>query len=477
MYKFDAMINNEFVSGANRVEILNPTTLESAGSVAGLEEKDIDQAYQAARKAQQPWADLPLMKRIEVLKKWNALIQEKREEIAKIMVSEVAKGYKASLSEVDRTVEYFDYTLEEAKRLEPSVFTGRGMGVNNKYALYDRVPKGVGLAISPFNYPLNLSMSKIAPDLVMGNTVVFKPATAGSLTGSYLGKLAVEAGLPKGIFNVVTGRGSVIGDIITQNQELDFISFTGSVKVGHHILEIAKTKDVILELGGKDPALVLDANNLEFVAEEIISGGLSYSGQRCTAIKRVLTTNAIADQLVPLLKEKISKLSVGKPEDDAFITPVIDEKTADYVQGLIDDAQSDGATIVFGNSREKNLMQPTLVDRVDVKSRLAWEEPFGPVLPVIRNDNVEELIKLANQSNFGLQASVFTTDLDLAISVARKIEAGTVNINGKSQRGPDSFPFLGIKDSGYGVQGIHETLLSCTRYRGIVINYKDPLKK
>lgn len=477
MYKFDAVINNEFIPGDSRVEILNPTTLQPAGSVAGLDAKSVDLAFKAARAAQSSWAALPLVKRIKVLEKWNQLILEHREELAQLMVAEVAKGHDASLSEVDRSVEYFTYTLEEARRIEPITYTGQGMGVNNKYGIYERVPKGVGLAISPFNYPLNLALSKIAPALVMGNTIVFKPATAGSLTGSFLGALAVKAGLPAGIFNVVTGRGSVIGDLITQNEELDFISFTGSVPVGHHILEIAKTKDVILELGGKDPALVLDDHNLEFVANEIVQGGLAYSGQRCTAIKRVLTTNKIADQLVPILAEKISQLSVDDPANNAFITPMIDEKSADFVQGLVDDALTHGGKVVVGNQREKNLLQPTLVDHVSLEARLAWEEPFGPVLPIIRADGVEELIKIANQSAFGLQASVFSTNIDDALSVAKRLEAGTININGKSQRGPDSFPFLGIKDSGFGVQGIHETLLSCTRYRGIVLNYHDVLKK
>ncbi|ATG97495.1 NADP-dependent glyceraldehyde-3-phosphate dehydrogenase [Mesoplasma lactucae] len=477
MYKFDAVINNKFIEGKERLNILDPTTLQTGGTVAALDEQDIDNAFLAARAAFPAWRDLTLIQRINYLTKWNELIAKNREEIAKIMTIEVAKNYKDALTEVDRTVEYITYTLEEAKRLEPMAFTGAGYDVQNKYAIYERLPKGVGLAISPFNYPINLAMSKIAPDLVMGNTVVFKPATAGSMTGSMLGKLAVEAGLPAGIFNVVTGRGSVIGDIITQNKELDFISFTGSVDVGHHILEIASTKDVILELGGKDPVLVLDDKNLDFYSDQIISGAFSYSGQRCTAIKRVLTTNAIADKLVPLLKERIEKLTVGKPMDNADITPVISPKAADFVQSLIDGAIKDGATVVIGNKRDNNLMAPTLMDHVSLKSDLAWEEPFGPVLPIIRNDDINELIKIANESVYGLQAAVFSQDIDLAITVAKQLETGTANINGKTQRGPDSFPFMGIKDSGFGVQGIHETLLSCTRLKGIVINYKNPLTK
>jgi glyceraldehyde-3-phosphate dehydrogenase (NADP+) len=246
-------------------------------------------------------------------------------------MDEVGKGYKDALVEVQRTIEYMTETFIQAIQLEPLKLDGANYGAPNKQATFNRVAKGVGVAISPFNYPINLAMSKIAPALVMGNTLVFKPATQGSLIGAKIGELAVEAGLPAGIFNVVTGRGREIGDVIVTNSEIDFISFTGSVGVGKHLLDIASSKDVVLELGGKDPAIVLDANNLEKYANEIVSGAFSYSGQRCTAIKRVLTTNEIADQLVPLLITKINKLSVGKPKDNADITPLIDLKSADFV--------------------------------------------------------------------------------------------------------------------------------------------------
>ncbi|QGS52170.1 NADP-dependent glyceraldehyde-3-phosphate dehydrogenase [Spiroplasma tabanidicola] len=471
MRELKAFINNEFINNGEWLEIINPTTLLPAGKVTALKAEDINKAYSAARNAQKDWEKLALLERISILKKFRDAILKHQDEIAKIMSEEIAKNLKDSLAEVLRTVEIIDYTFEEAKRMDPLAMTGEGMGAKNKLGIFERVAKGVILAISPFNYPFNLALAKIIPALVMGNTVVFKPATAGSLTGAYMAKLAIEADFPKGIFNVVTGRGREVGDIITSNPEIDMISFTGSVGIGNQIRAKGSSTDLVLELGGKDPALVLDDRDLEKYASEIVTGAFGYSGQRCTAIKRVFVNDQIADKLVPIIKKHVEKLSVGTPEQNAFITPVIDEKSSDFIQGLIDDAKQKGAKILFGDKREKNLMWPTLVDYVTPDMKLAWEEPFGPVLPILRVNSIEEMIKLANKSNFGLQASVFCQDISTAINVAKQIETGTVNINSKSQRGPDCFPFLGIKDSGEGVQGIRESLISMTRYKGIVINY------
>lgn len=471
MYKHQALINGQLINNATVVKIINPDGLKVVGQVPALKAPDINEAYQSARNAQKNWEHQPLLKRIAILNVWKELIAKDAEKIATIMMSEIGKPYQEALTEVKRTIEYIDFTFEEAKRMNPLALTGTELGATNKYGIFEYIAKGVGLAISPFNYPINLAMSKIAPALVMGNTIVFKPATAGSLTGTYLGELSVKANLPTGIFNVVTGKGRDIGDHLTNNPELDFISFTGSVSVGQNLLKTASTKDVVLELGGKDPALVLDAENLEKYANEIIAGAFGYSGQRCTAIKRVITTNEIADQLAPLLTKKISALKVGAPKDNPIITPLVDQTAADFVLGLIKDAEKKGAKILIGNQHQANLIWPTLVDYVTSEMDLAWVEPFGPVLPIIRVNDVDEMVAIANQSNFGLQASVFSKDISLAIRVAQHLETGTININGRSQRGPDSFPFLGIKDSGFGVQGIHQTLLSVTRIRGIVLNY------
>ncbi|AXK51310.1 NADP-dependent glyceraldehyde-3-phosphate dehydrogenase [Spiroplasma alleghenense] len=469
--EFKSVINGKKIDNKQWLEIINPTSLQVAGRVTALDAQNIEEAFKAARNSQEKWENTKLLDRIEILRKFRNLIEKNSDKIAEIMMLEIAKGFNESKTEVIRTLELIDYTFEESKRLNPLALTGEELGAENKIGIFSRVAKGVVLAISPFNYPVNLALAKIFPALVSGNSVVFKPATAGSLVGAFLGELSIEAKLPNGIFNVVTGRGREIGDLISTNKEIDFISFTGSVGVGNHLKEIASTKDMVLELGGKDPAIILDDENIEFYANEIITGAFGYSGQRCTAIKRVLTTDKVADQLIPFLLKKVENLSVGEPKDNPNITPMIDEKAALFVKGLIDDAVDKKALILHGGNLVKNRLEPTLVDNVSTSMRLAWEEPFGPVLPIIRLKNNEEIIKVANESDFGLQASIFTKDINSAIKIAKRLKCGTVNINGKSQRGPDSFPFSGIKDSGMGVQGVREALLSMTRYKGIVLNY------
>ena len=327
------------------------------------------------------------------------------------------------------------------------------------------------MAISPFNYPINLSISKIIPSLIVGNTVVFKPATYGSLVCSQLARYFDKSGFDPGVFNLVTGKGSEIGDYIVTNKYIQGISFTGSTDVGKKIAAQAPMKKLILELGGKDAAIVLDDIDVLEVAKEIVKGAYGYSGQRCTAIKRIIVLNEIADRLVIALREEILKLRIGNPFSNPDIVPMIDKKSLDYVLSLIQDALAHGGNIVTGNQIVgHNLLTPTLVDNVSLKSRLAWEEPFGPVVPIIRVKDISEAISVANASNFGLQGSVFTNDKAKALLIANHLNTGTVNINKSSSRGPDIFPFIGVKDSGFGVQGIEGAMVEMTRIKGIVEN-------
>lgn len=468
-----ALINGQSYQNDKWVDIMSPTTNEVIGQVPALSKEEINNAYQKAFEAQKAWAATPLPARIKILDQWKELINSNKEKIADLMVLEIAKGRKAAISEVDRSIQYIDYTFEEMKRIHPRAYTGESWDAKNKIAIFEYVPKGVVLAIAPFNYPINLAISKIVPALVAGNSVVFKPATQGSLTGLYFSQLAKEANIPAGVFNAVSGRGSEIGDILVENPLINVISFTGSPDVGKQIAMKSLKVDMVLELGGKDPAIVLADADLEDAAKKIIKGAFSYSGQRCTAIKRVLVDEKVKDQLVKLLVPQIEKLKVGKPEDDADITPVIDNKTVQYIQGLIDDALGKGAKNLIGNKTEGNLMAPTLIDGVTIDMKLAWEEPFGPVLPIISFKNIEEAISIANKSEYGLQASIFTTNINSALSIAKRLETGTVNINDQTQRGPDHFPFIGIKDSGLGAQGIHDSLISFMRPKGLVFNWKD----
>ena len=473
--KYQALINGELYENGQWISIMNPTTNKIVGEVPALTKLEIQKVYEYAKDAQKSWEQMPILKRIAFLNSWKQLISRDKLLLAKLMTTEIAKGTKAACSEVDRTIEYIEYTLQEALRLHPESYTGDSWGVMNKLGVFEYVPKGIVLAISPFNYPVNLSVSKIFPALVTGNSVVFKPATQGSLVGLHLAKLAKEANIPNGVFNAVSGKGSEIGDILVENDVINVISFTGSAAVGNRISQKSLKADLILELGGKDPAIVLNDADLEDTATKIIKGAFSYSGQRCTAIKRVLVQKAISSKLIVILKEKVQKLSVGLPTDDCDITPIIDNPTVENAKKLIKDALDKGAKCLIGNKFKENLMWPTIITDVTTNMNLAWEEPFAPLLPIIIFDEVKTVINIANQSQYGLQASVFTTNIDSAMSIAKLLEVGSVNINDQSQRGPDHFYFVGIKDSGLGVQGIRSSLLAFTRPKGIIINWKTKI--
>ena len=447
---------------------------EELGTVPAMTQAEVDEAMKAARAALPAWRALSAVERAAYLHKTAAILERDKEEIGTILAKEVAKGIKTAIGEVVRTADLIRYAAEEGLRITGQAMEGGGFEAasKNKLAVVRREPVGVVLAIAPFNYPVNLSASKIAPALIAGNVVMFKPPTQGSISGLLLAKAFEEAGIPAGVFNTITGRGSEIGDYIIEHKEVNFINFTGSTPIGERIGRLAGMRPIMLELGGKDAALVLEDADLEHAAKQIVAGAFSYSGQRCTAIKRVIVLESVADTLVTLLQAEVAKLTVGDPFDNADITPVIDNASADFIWGLIEDAQEKGAQALTPIKREGNLLWPVLFDQVTKDMKVAWEEPFGPVLPIIRVANVEEAIAFANESEFGLQSSVFTNDFKKAFEIAEKLEVGTVHINNKTQRGPDNFPFLGVKGSGAGVQGIKYSIEAMTNVKSIVFDVK-----
>lgn len=474
MTRYQNLVNGKWKSSEQEITIYSPINQEELGTVPAMTQTEADEAMQAARAALPAWRALSAIERAAYLHKTAAILERDKEKIGTILAKEVAKGIKAAIGEVVRTADLIRYAAEEGLRITGQAMEGGGFEAasKNKLAVVRREPVGIVLAIAPFNYPVNLSASKIAPALIAGNVVMLKPPTQGSISGLLLAKAFEEAGIPAGVFNTITGRGSEIGDYIIEHKEVNFINFTGSTPIGERIGRLAGMRPIMLELGGKDAALVLEDADLEHAAKQIVAGAFSYSGQRCTAIKRVIVLESVADKLATLLQEEVSKLTVGDPFDNADITPVIDNASADFIWGLIEDAQEKEAQALSPIKREGNLLWPVLFDQVTKDMKVAWEEPFGPVLPIIRVASVEEAIAFANESEFGLQSSVFTNDFKKAFEIAEKLEVGTVHINNKTQRGPDNFPFLGVKGSGAGVQGIKYSIEAMTNVKSIVFDVK-----
>ncbi|HEL0998006.1 TPA: NADP-dependent glyceraldehyde-3-phosphate dehydrogenase [Streptococcus equi subsp. equi] len=470
--QYKNLVNGEWKLSENEIKIYAPATGEELGSVPAMSREEVDQVYASARAALADWRALSYVERTAYLHKAADILVRDAEKIGAVLSKEVAKGYKAAVSEVIRTAEIINYAAEEGLRMEGEVLEGGSFEAasKKKIAIVRREPVGLVLAISPFNYPINLAGSKIAPALIAGNAVVLKPPTQGSISGLLLAEVFAEAGLPAGVFNTITGRGSVIGDYIVEHEAVNFINFTGSTPIGERIGKLAGMRPIMLELGGKDSAIVLEDADIALAAKNIVAGAFGYSGQRCTAVKRVLVMESVADQLVAEIKGLVEKLLIGMPEDNADITPLIDTKAADFVEGLVNDAADKGAQALTEIKRDGNLICPILFDRVTTDMRLAWEEPFGPVLPVIRVSSVEEAISISNQSEYGLQASIFTTNFPQAFAIAEKLEVGTVHINNKTQRGTDNFPFLGAKKSGAGVQGVKYSIEAMTSLKSVVFD-------
>ncbi|MBS6007399.1 MAG: NADP-dependent glyceraldehyde-3-phosphate dehydrogenase [Clostridium baratii] len=471
------LINGTFVNKGdeNGIKIVSPIDQSVVGVVHPMSKEEVDDVISIAKEAQKSWREIPTNQKSKLLHNVADLLEERIEEMAEAMIVEIGKDKKSAMSEIKRTADLIRFTADTAENIKGESIPGDSFPgfKNDKISIVTREPLGVVLAISPFNYPVNLAASKIAPALMAGNTVVFKPATQGSISGLYLAKAFNESGIPNGVLNTITGRGSEIGDYVVTHKDIDFVNFTGSSEVGKRISRITEMKPLLMELGGKDAAIVLEDADLELAAKNIVAGAFSYSGQRCTAVKRVLVLESVADELVSKVLKSMDTVTTGNPlEGDYIVGPLINTKACDFVESLIKDAVDKGAKLLKGGNREGNTIMPTLFDHVTEDMRIAWEEPFGPILPIIRVKSVDEAIRIANESEYGLQSSVFTKDINKAFNVANKLEVGTVQVNNKTERGPDHFPFLGVKASGMGTQGVQYSIEAMSRPKATVINLK-----
>jgi glyceraldehyde-3-phosphate dehydrogenase (NADP+) len=456
------------------LEIVSPVDGSIVGRVHEFSRDEIDAIFGTVQQALTGWADRPIDERSAILHRAADLLEERVGELAELLVMEIAKARKDARDEVVRSADFIRFTAEEAKRvIGDAQFSDAFPRQNrNKLSVSYRVPLGCVLAIPPFNYPVNLGVSKLAPALAAGNAVILKPPTQGSCAGTLLVEILHQAGVPVEVLHVVTGRGSRIGDHLVEHAGVDMISFTGSSETGRSLAKKAGMVPLLLELGGKDAAIVLADADLDATAADIVSGAYAYSGQRCTAVKRVLVVERAADELVSRIAERVSKLSVGDPRDDCGITPLVDPTSAERTDLLVAQARSMGAILVVGGERQDNLVPPILLDHVTPEMDIAWVEPFAPILPVLRVANAAEAVEISNRSEYGLQAAIFSRDVDAAMQISLRLDVGTVQINGRTARGPDHFPFIGTKSSGMGTQGVRFSIEAMTRLKSMVFNMR-----
>ena len=456
------------------IEVTNPATGELIDTVPNATEQDVDMCVKEAAKAQKEWAKMPMHERGDILYKFVDLVEAKKEELAQLLSKETGKPIKEARGEIANTRSFVYGYVEKAKHEYGNVIpAGTEKGQEKTIQMTFQEPLGVVGCIIPFNFPCDLFGQKVPSALIMGNSVIVKPSTYNPLTLHTYCNLMMEAGVPAGVINCISGDGPTTGEALAKHPMVNLMTVTGSTAVGSEVMgNCAKNiTHVMLELGGNDAFIVMNDADMDLVINEMVWGRLYNTGQVCCASKRFLVQKDVKDEFVRRAVEKIKTLKVAMPQqEDADIGCLINEKAAIRVQDQIKKTLEQGAKLVYGGRRNGAFLEPTVLDNVtrdmDVMKDM---EIFGPVIPVCSFDTVEEAIEIANQSSYGLCGNIMTSDMKTAFKVANALEVGGAVINGASFFRAAEMPFGGWKHSGIGNEGISTTLKEMSRTKTIVL--------
>ncbi len=434
----------------------------------------IDRAYEALPKIQA----IPAYERARLLIKVAQMIRARKENLAKLLTREIGRPIKSTRLIIERTARIYELAAQEL----PHVMTGEFVpleaydyppGNEKRIAIIKREPIGVIAAITPFNFPPDSMAHKVAPALAMGNTVVLKPSRYAPLTESEIAKIIIEAGFPKDSIVVVTGDSSMIGNEFINNSKIALITFTGSSKVGLELASkaILNGKRVIMELGGSDAMIVLEDADLNRAVQAATVGRFDYAGQFCNATKRLIVREEIYEEFIRRLVESVSKLKIGDPlNEDTDIGPLISKDAVDTMESFVNDAINKGGKIIYraNNIPNRGFYYPPTILEAPYDARVWSEEVFGPVLPVTKVKSDEEAVEIANKTEYGLDASIFTRDFSRAYRLASQIKTGTVFINDTTRLRFDNLPFGGFKKSGIGRESVKDTMIEMSETKVIV---------
>ncbi len=455
-------------------EIRNPATGEVVDTVPKGNAEDVRDAVAAAHEAFGVWSRMSTAKRGELLQGAVRLIRENEKELSTTLTKEQGKPIRESILEIRR----FAHTLEHYAGMAKTLRGGYVNLDDGRYGFILKKPMGVVGAIVPWNFPVSLMGNKVGPALLAGNTMVIKPASSTPLTASRCVELIHRAGLPKGVINIVTGPGGVVGEEILQNPKIRKIGFTGETGTGKHVMEVAakEVKRVTLELGGSDPMIVCDDADLDRAVSAASVGRFFNCGQACLAVKRLYLFEKIADTFMERLTGKVNKLRIGDGmKRETLLGPLHTKGQREEVEEMVAEAVKRGAKILTGGKRPQGpefekgfFLQPTLLADVDPDARIVVDECFGPALPILRVKDLDEAIAQANRSIFGLGSSVWTRDIDKAMTAAEHIEAGYTWVN-SAQIIYDELPFGGVKQSGLGKEHGNEAIDYYTEAKSIVV--------
>jgi len=455
--------------------VVSPWDGTELAAVATATVADLDEVLDRARAAAAAFRWAPAWQRSQILDRTSRLIEEHAEQLARLIAAESGKPLKDARVEARRGAATFRWAAEEARRtMGELVQMDADPGGVDRFGWTLREPRGVIAAISPFNFPLNLVAHKVAPAIAGGNAVVLKPASTTPLTALRLAELLEEAGLPEGVLQVVVGPGGTIGTMMVRDPRTDMVSFTGSPPVGRQIAADAGMKMVTLELGNNSATIVDEDADLDLAAQRVVAGGFANSGQICISVQRVIVHEKVYGEFLARLLPLVRALKVGDPlDEETDVSALITPAEAERVKAWVDEALAQGATLLTGGVDADGRLLPTVLADVTPDMKVCAPEVFGPVVSVLRARDLCEAIALTNDSEYGLQAGVFTRDLNKALYAARRLEVGGVMINEVPTFRVDHMPYGGVKGSGIGREGVKYALQEMTELKMVAIREVD----
>jgi acyl-CoA reductase-like NAD-dependent aldehyde dehydrogenase len=463
------LLDGEWIETGEWQDVDSPYSGETVARVARAGAEHARNALDAAERAMS--SPLPAHERAAILDRVAALLKERQDDVARTISAEAGKPMKAARVEAERAVSTYTMAAVEARRLSGEVVpmdaSAAGVG---KVAYTMRVPVGIVGAITPFNFPLNLVAHKVAPALAAGCAVVLKPAGQTPLSALLLGELETEAGLPPGWLNVLVGPSAEIGDVIVEDERVKLITFTGSSGVGWKIRERAAKKRVNLELGNATPVVVEADADIEEAATKLAANAFSFAGQSCISVQRIYVKREAYDDFVSRFVPKVQALKVGDPgEEDTDVGPVIDEDARERIVSWVEEAKSAGAAVLTGGEVVDGLLQPTVIADVTPDMKVSCQEVFGPLCTVSPYDSSEEAFELANGTEYGLQAGIFTANVKTALAAAAALDFGGITVNEAPTFRADQMPYGGVKESGNTKEGPHYAVREMTEERLVVL--------
>lgn len=461
----------ERVKKDNVVKVINPYNNHVVEQLSLSEEKDVAKAIEVAATGFKILKDMPAGKRVTILENASNIIGGRKEEFATVISMESGKTIKEARGEVERTINTLKLSASAATRLTGETVRFDLGGPSKKVGFYTRVPLGIVAAITPFNFPLNLSCHKIAPAIAAGNSVIHKPATKTPLSGIKLAEVLIEAGLPKEGISVLVGSGSEIGMALVKSSNIRKISFTGSLEVGEIISANCGMKRVTMELGSNSAAVVFKDAPLNYVAKKVRKGGYTLAGQVCISIQRVYVEEDVAEEFLRELSLEVGQIKYGDPLlEETEMGPMIDEAAIHKAEKFCKDAVQHNGILILGGKREGSFFLPTITFDVSEDALLIQEEAFAPIVAVNKFRTVDEVIEKVNNTKYGLQAGVFTKDISKALECAQRIEAGAVLINEFPTFRVDNMPYGGTKGSGIGREGPDFAIREMTEEKLIIFD-------